>query len=46
MTQDGDDNRVFTASHYTAYQQQQAQARAIAQRQQNIRNAYAQATGI
>ena len=34
------------ASHYTAYQQQQAQARAIAQRQQNIRNAYAQATGI
>ena len=35
-----------SASHYTAYQQKQAQARAIAQRQQNIRNAYAQATGI
>ncbi len=35
-----------SAGQYTAYQQQQAQARAIAQRQQNIRNAYAQATGI
>ncbi|WP_185696580.1 hypothetical protein, partial [Streptococcus minor] len=35
-----------STGQYAAYQQQQAQARAIAQRQQNIRNAYAQATGI
>ncbi|MGZ7140813.1 hypothetical protein ACXWN7_10455, partial [Streptococcus pyogenes] len=35
----------MSSSQFVAYQQQQAQARAVAQRQQNIRNEYAQATG-